>query len=53
MEASSTDANLFFVGGSIDLLLITELQVEQRPVNIAISKKKAGQEAFLMLSRPA
>ena len=31
MEASSTDENLFFVGGSIDILLITELQVEQRP----------------------
>ena len=40
MEASSTDANLFFVGGSIDAYSSLNCRSNKGLVNIAISKKK-------------
>ena len=42
IEASSTDANLSFVGGSIDLLLLPELQVKQRPCQYGSGKSWPG-----------
>ena len=42
MEASSTDANLFFVGGSIDTYSSLNCRSNKGLVNIAISKKKSG-----------
>ena len=52
MEASSTDANLFFVGGSVDIYSSLNCRSNKGLVNIAIPKQKTGKKAFLLRSRP-
>ena len=47
MEASSTDANLFIVVGSIEILRSSlNCRCNKGLVNIAISKKKSGQKGI-------
>ena len=46
MEASSTDENLFFVWGLVDIYSSLNSRSNKGLVRIAISKIKAGKKAF-------